>query len=83
MTSGPLEDVYSFVEVLNRHGLHFDLHSFSPDCVVVLVSVPGERWEVEFFRSGRRTIERFRSLGAEPASTDAIRQLVTEFGEAS
>lgn len=31
--------------------------------IVVEVSVPGERWEVEFFEDGHLEIERFRSDG--------------------
>jgi hypothetical protein len=82
MTEGALESVFTFMELLRRYHLHFELRSYSDDCVIVAVSVPGERWEVEFFADGRRTIERFLSDGAVPAEQSTVLRLVGEFGEA-
>jgi hypothetical protein len=69
------------MELLRRFGPHFELRSYTDDCVLVLVSVPGERWEVEFFHDGRRTFERLSSSGALPADGAPITELVEDFGE--
>lgn len=81
MTEGALESVFTFLALLRRFHLHFELRSYSHDCVMVVVSVPSERWEVEFFADGRRTIERFLSSGAVPAKQADLLHLVGEFGE--
>ena len=33
------------------------------DSIMVVVAVPGERWEVEFFDDGQVEVERFSSTG--------------------
>lgn len=81
MSSDPLRSVFSLMGLLRRFHLHFELRSHTEDCVLVVVSVPGERWEVEFFADGRRTFERFYSEGATAGDSSMIARLVSEFGE--
>ena len=82
MSSGPLDSIFSFLALLRRFQLHFDLHSFSQDCIMVIVSVPGERWEVEFFEDGCRSFERFVTQVDVAVDEISILRLVEEFGDA-
>ena len=52
-----------FIQRLYAAGLSYRLKSTRPESVCVEVSVPGERWEVEFMDDGGIEIERFRSDG--------------------
>jgi hypothetical protein len=36
-----------------------------PEALMILLAVPGERWEVEFFDDGRLEVEKFVSHGVE------------------
>lgn len=81
MISDPLRDVYVFLELTRSAGLRSELRSYSDDCVIAVVSVPGERWELEFFRDGRRTFERFSSNGVETPTPDDVLRLVGDYGE--
>ena len=52
---------------------------------MVLVAVPGERWEVEFFADGEIEVEIFRStesgvVGGDEAQA-SLRHLLDDFGE--
>ena len=49
------------------------------DSIMVVVAVPGERWEVEFFDDGQVEVERFSSSG-KIESEDILDRLVAEHG---
>jgi hypothetical protein len=49
------------------------------DSIMVVVAVPGERWEVEFFDDGQVEVERFSSSG-KIESEDVLDRLVAEHG---
>jgi len=50
------------------------------DSLLVAVSVPGERWEIEFFDDGRVELERFVSRGVVEAP-DAPQDVLTYFDD--
>ncbi len=50
------------------------------DSIMVVVAVPGERWEVEFFDDGQVEIERFFSTGTIEGD-DVLDRLVTEHSD--
>jgi len=50
------------------------------DSIMVVVAVPGERWEVEFFDDGQVEIERFFSTGMIEGD-DVLARLVTEHSD--
>ena len=52
----------TFLDRLERAKLWYRLSKIR-DSVLVLVSVPGEKWEVEFFDDGHIEIERYFSPG--------------------
>ncbi len=48
---------------LEQENIHYSLACHRDDAIMVLVSVPGERWEVEFLADGTVEVERFVSNG--------------------
>jgi hypothetical protein len=49
------------------------------DTLMVIISVPGERWEVEFFENGEIEIERFVSTFVDEIDDHSLYKLVAEF----
>ena len=54
----------SFLERLCGLGVSFTLHHIREGSIMVVAVVPGERWEIEFFRDGDVEVERFISTGS-------------------
>ena len=63
-----------FLERLEVERVHYTLAHFR-ESVNVLVSVPGERWEVEFFEDGAVEVEVFTSRGSGLEGEEAIERL--------
>jgi hypothetical protein len=59
-----IASLLAFLAKLERGHLHYDLAFHRPNSLMVLVTVPGERWEVEFMLDGSIEIEIFRSDGS-------------------
>lgn len=64
----------SFVERLREAKISHRLDSVR-DAVMVIVDVPGERWEVEFFEDGEIDVERFISAGVERGTPERLESL--------
>jgi hypothetical protein len=62
--------LFQFLARLEGAKIHFNLGRFR-DSVAVLIDVPGEHWEVEFFEDGHVEVEVFRSSGGVEADPDA------------
>lgn len=65
MSKVPQKDagaLFAFIAELETRRVAFRLDRVR-ESIMVVVAVPGERWEVEFFETGRVEIERFRSDG--------------------
>ena len=58
-----LADLASFLKRLEHGRIHFTLSSVREGAVMVKVSVPGERWEIEFFPDRPIEVEIFGSDG--------------------
>lgn len=58
-----LEKLTNFLDRLDREDVHYSLSSIREGAVMVGVTVPGERWEIEFMTDGDVEIEIFRSDG--------------------
>ena len=54
----------TFLRELDAAGAHYSLMSVREGAIMVQVTLPGERWEVEFFENREPEIEIFRSDGA-------------------
>ena len=55
-------NIFEFLRQLESRRVAYRLRRVR-DALMVDVSVPGERWEVEFFPDGSIEIERYRSNG--------------------
>jgi hypothetical protein len=55
--------LHAFLRELDETGTHYSLSSIREAAVMVHVSLPGERWEVEFFEDREPEVEIFRSDG--------------------
>ena len=58
-----LEKLLSFLNRLNDVHISFSLRQIRNETVMVLIRVPGEHWEVEFFGDGSIEIEIYKSDG--------------------
>jgi hypothetical protein len=56
-----LQRLLNFLNRLEQHHIYYKLEHVRPDTIMVLVTVPGERWEVEFLVDGDTQIEIFYS----------------------
>ena len=72
--------LYEFLDRLRSANIHFTLASYREETVMIQISVPGERWEVEFLKDGGAEVERFRSDGR-ISDRSEIEVLFTKFGE--
>ncbi|MCI0661107.1 MAG: hypothetical protein L0220_08540 [Acidobacteria bacterium] len=58
-----LEKLLSFLNRLNDVHISFSLRQIRNETVMVLISVPGQHWEVEFFGDGSIEVEIYKSDG--------------------
>jgi len=68
----------AFLQSLERGKIHYTLQSCRDEAIMVLVTVPGERWEVEFLADGSVEVERFISDG-EIYGEDTLGELFTKY----
>ena len=61
-TDNALKKLVAFLQTLEANAIPYHLDSFR-DSVAVLIAIPGERWEIEFFDDAHVEVERFRSSG--------------------
>ncbi|MBB4841502.1 MULTISPECIES: hypothetical protein [Sphingomonas] len=56
--------VQQFIRELEANNTHYALTSVREGAVMVIVTLPGERWEIEFFDDRGPDVEVFRSEGS-------------------
>ena len=76
MSEDPFHKLTTFVKQLDEAHIHYTLACHRQGAIMVLVTVPGERWEVEFLGDGSIEVERFLSHG-EICGEEALRELWT------
>jgi hypothetical protein len=69
-----------FLERLRDSSIHFSARIFRKGAVMVSISVPGERWEVEFLDDGSVEVERFVTTG-KIQDEDALAELFARFSD--
>ena len=57
-----LKNLIGFLDKLEKNHMHYKLSKFR-DSICVEITVPGQRWEVEFMADGSIEIEKFISQG--------------------
>jgi len=56
-------ELLAFLCRLDEAKIHYRLGHHQPDSITVEVAIPGERWEIAFYQSGRVDVEKFCSDG--------------------
>jgi hypothetical protein len=68
-----LNELLGFLTSLEERRIVYRLEHNRHDSIMVLIAVPGERWEVEFFGDGRIEAEVFgKSTGVHGMDTEQI-----------
>ncbi|MGH8056899.1 MAG: hypothetical protein ACREOH_06625 [Candidatus Entotheonellia bacterium] len=80
MSEDPFHKLTTFLKQLEEAHIHYTLASHREDAIMVLVTVPGERWEVEFLGDGSIEVERFLGNG-EICGEEALRELWTRYAD--
>jgi hypothetical protein len=57
----PAPTLHQFIRELDARGTHYALTSVRDGAVMVQITLPGERWEVEFFDDREPEVEVFCS----------------------
>jgi len=78
MKPTPFVQLTSFLKQLERGKIHYTVQSCRDEAMMVLVTVPGERWEVEFLADGSVEVERFISDG-EIYGEDILDELLVKY----
>ena len=81
-----MRDLLRFLNMLYEQKIYHRLSKARDDAIMVEISVPGQRWEVEFMRDGSIEIEKFLTTGEVVACKDlnhckVIEQFFKEFSE--
>jgi hypothetical protein len=63
MNTNVFNKLVAFLEKLEHQRISYTLAHNREDALMVLVAVPGERWEIEFRSDGSIEIEKFISTG--------------------
>ncbi len=61
--TAPIPQLLEFLGQLGQAGLSYTLAHNRDEAIMVLVAVPGARWEIEFFADGSIEVEIFESTG--------------------
>jgi hypothetical protein len=78
MSAYPFDKLTAFLKQLEHGHIHYTLASHRDDAIMVCVTVPGERWEIEFLGDGSVEVERFISNG-EISGEEALADLLTQY----
>src|SRR4051812_42006356 len=61
--SNPFATLMDLIRELKEAKIHFELSHHRDDGISILVTVPGERWEIDVLDDGEVDFERFKSDG--------------------
>ena len=80
MTTDQFDNVLSFIRRLEEAKIFYQMESYRYDGISVVVTVPGQRWEVDFLADGEVDVEKFVSNG-EIDDESALDELFAKFTE--
>lgn len=69
MSVNSLRPLLDFLNHLKEHDISYRIEHNRAESMMVLVAVPGERWEVEFFEDGTIELEIFGGSSSVVTST--------------
>ena len=76
LSEQPFGKLPIFLKHLDQANIHYTLTSHREDAIMVLLTVPGQRWEIEFLGNRFVEVERFISNG-EICGEEALYELFT------
>ena len=77
-TRGSLDTLIRFLGQLDQAKIWYRLEHVR-DSIMIVATVPGQRWEIEFLEDGEVEVERFISSGRIEGG-DLLERLVAEHG---
>ena len=80
MKSNIFDKLVSFLQSLEQQKIVYTLAHNRDEAIMVIVAVPGERWEVEFLSNGSVEVEKFISNG-EIAGEESLNELFARYSE--
>jgi hypothetical protein len=80
MSNHPFGKLTTFLKQLEHAHIHYTLASHREDAIMVLATVPGERWEIEFLADGTVEVERFISNG-EICGEEILQALLSQYAD--
>lgn len=75
-----LKEFIVFLNKLEENSIFYKLDKFRYDCIMVEVTVPGQRWEIEFMDDGSVEIEKYIS-GKDMYDVNELETLFKEFSD--
>ena len=72
-----MQKLLDFLNRLEENHIYYRLNKVR-DAILVEIAVPGQRWEVEFFRDGTIDVEKFITTG-EITGAPALDDLFNQF----
>ena len=82
MNADRFDKLIGFIRRLEDAKIYYQVESYRYDGISVVVTVPGQRWEVDFLADGEIDVERFVSNG-QIDDESALEELFTKFAEPS
>ena len=80
MNTVVFNNLIAFLDKLEDKGISYTLAHNREDALMVLVAVPGERWEIEFRSDGSVEIEKFISTG-EIYDAESLSELFARYAD--
>ena len=80
MKANGFDRLILFLQNLEKQAIDYSLAHHRDEAVMVIVAVPGERWEIEFLSDGSVEVEKFVSNG-EIAGEEALGELFDRYSE--
>jgi hypothetical protein len=80
MKNNVFDKLMGFLSDLEQKGISYTLAHNRDEAMMVLIAVPGERWEVEFLSDGSVEVERFISSG-EIYREEVFKELLARYSE--
>lgn len=80
MKKNIFSELTAFLADLEKGNIYYTLAHQRDNTIMVIVTVPGERWEIEFCDDGSIEVERFISNG-EIGGKEALRELLAKYSD--
>lgn len=80
MKNNGFDRLIIFLQNLEKQTIDYSLAHHRDEAMMVIVAVPGERWEIEFLSDGSVEVEKFVSNG-EIAGEEALTELFDHYSE--